>query len=98
MKNSCRLCSPKRLTERHDVESAQPIIRVTGLLLVLTAVVGAGGCSTLGAKPWDHDLLAEQSMQVDSHPLQTTIDDHIYFSKEASSGGRSFAGGGCGCN
>ncbi|MEW8064116.1 MAG: DUF4266 domain-containing protein [Candidatus Thiodiazotropha sp.] len=22
----------------------------------------------------------------------------MYFSKEASSGGRSFAGGGCGCN
>jgi hypothetical protein len=26
------------------------------------------------------------------------IDDHIYFSKESSSGGRGFAGGGCGCN
>ncbi|MDP9084929.1 MAG: DUF4266 domain-containing protein [Pseudomonadota bacterium] len=73
-------------------------MRVFGPLFVLTAVVGVGGCATLGAKPWDHDLLAEQSMQVDSYPLQTTIDDHIYFSKEASSGGRSFAGGGCGCN
>jgi hypothetical protein len=28
----------------------------------------------------------------------SAIDDHIYFSKEASSGGRGFAGGGCGCN
>jgi hypothetical protein len=66
--------------------------------LVLAATVALGGCGTLGAKPWDHDLLAEHAMQVDAYPLETTIDDHIYFSKEASSGGRSFAGGGCGCN
>jgi hypothetical protein len=26
------------------------------------------------------------------------FDDHTYFSKEASSGGRGFGGGGCGCN
>ena len=31
-------------------------------------------------------------------PLEAAIDDHIYFSKEASSGGRGFGGGGCGCN
>ena len=37
-------------------------------------------------------------MQVDPYPLETRVDAHIYFSKEASSGGRSFAGGGCGCN
>jgi hypothetical protein len=60
--------------------------------------VTGSGCATLGAKPWEHDLLAERAMQVDPYPLQTAIDDHIYFSKEASSGGRSFAGGGCGCN
>jgi hypothetical protein len=35
-------------------------------------------------------------MQPDQH--DAAIDDHIYFSKEASSGGRGFAGGGCGCN
>ena len=28
----------------------------------------------------------------------TGYHDHIYFSKEASSGGRTFDGGGCGCN
>jgi hypothetical protein len=52
----------------------------------------------LGAKPWDHDLLSQRAMQVNPYPLETAVDDHIYFSKEASSGGRSFAGGGCGCN
>jgi hypothetical protein len=26
------------------------------------------------------------------------IDEHIYFSKEASMGGQDVSGGGCGCN
>lgn len=98
MKNNCNLCSPKALTEGLDDPGMQPKVRLLGALLGALALAAAGGCATLGAKPWEHDLLAEHSMQVDSYPLETTIDDHIYFSKEASSGGRSFAGGGCGCN
>jgi hypothetical protein len=31
-------------------------------------------------------------------PLESLLQDHIFFSKEASSGGDSAAGGGCGCN
>lgn len=98
MKNNCKLSSPKALTERRDTPPMRPEVRLLGALLGALAVAAGAGCTTLGAKPWDHDLLAERSMQVDSYPLETTIDDHIYFSKEASSGGRSFAGGGCGCN
>jgi hypothetical protein len=37
-------------------------------------------------------------MQVNPYPVQSKLDDHIHFSKEAASGGRGFAGGGCGCN
>lgn len=68
---------------------------------VLTAILitaGVSGCSSLGVKPWQRDVLAREEMQPDSDPLDAAIDDHLYFSKEASSGGRSFAGGGCGCN
>ena len=42
--------------------------------------------------------LARKEMQLNPHPLQTAAEEHVYFSKEASSGGRGFAGGGCGCN
>jgi len=56
------------------------------------------GCSSLGVKPWQRDALAREEMQLSSDPLDRAIDDHMYFSKEASSGGRSYAGGGCGCN
>jgi hypothetical protein len=65
---------------------------------IALAGVAGGGCTSLGAKPWEHDLLAEHAMQPDAYPLEIAVDEHIYFSKEASSGGRSFAGGGCGCN
>jgi hypothetical protein len=56
------------------------------------------GCAGLGVEPWERDLLAKPSMQLDSAPLASAIDDHIYFSKEAATGGRGFGGGGCGCN
>lgn len=72
-------------------------IRTSGILL-LTFVLALTGCSSMGVEPWDRDVLAKDEMQLDSDPLSAAIDDHIYFSKEASSGGRSFGGGGCGCN
>lgn len=54
----------------------------------------ASACTTV--EPWQRDLHARADMQPDAQ--DAAIDDHIYFSKEASSGGRGFAGGGCGCN
>lgn len=56
------------------------------------------GCSSLGVQPWDRDILARDDMQIVSDPIESATDDHIYFSKEASTGGRGFGGGGCGCN
>jgi hypothetical protein len=68
------------------------------VLLQVGMLVLASGCSSIGVKPWQHDILARDEMQLNADPLDSAIDDHLYFSKEASSGGRSFAGGGCGCN
>lgn len=55
-----------------------------------------GGCAAV--EPWDRDVLARPDMQIVSDPIEAATDEHIYFSKEASSGGRGFGGGGCGCN
>ncbi len=66
------------------------------VLAVLSVI--ATGCGSLGVRPWERGELARADMQLDGSPLDAAIDDHLYFSKEASSGGRSFAGGGCGCN
>jgi hypothetical protein len=64
-----------------------------GPVLVLLALAGCAG-----VQPWERDVLARPEMALDNAPLDAAIDDHIYFSKEASSGGRGFGGGGCGCN
>lgn len=63
-------------------------------LALLAFAATAAACTTV--QPWERDLQARADMQPDAH--DAAIDDHIYFSKEASSGGRGFAGGGCGCN
>lgn len=63
------------------------------LTLILLALAGCAG-----VEPWERDVLARPEMSLDAAPLDAAIDDHIYFSKEASSGGRGFGGGGCGCN
>lgn len=74
-------------------------VRITVLAMVTIAgAMTTSGCSTLGVKPWQHDLLSRESMQPGNDELAASTDDHLYFSKEASSGGRGFAGGGCGCN
>ncbi|RPI63240.1 MAG: DUF4266 domain-containing protein [Lysobacterales bacterium] len=64
--------------------------------VALLAALAASGCA--GVEPWDRDVLARPDMQIVSDPSEAAADDHIYFSKEASSGGQGFGGGGCGCN
>jgi hypothetical protein len=67
-------------------------------LVYLAVLLVIGGCSGLGVKPWDRDLLADPMMEIGADALRIAVDEHIYFSKEATSGGRGFGGGGCGCN
>jgi len=55
-------------------------------------------CSTQPVQPWERDILAQKKMQLDPYPVDSFLDEHIYFSKEASRGGAGVGGGGCGCN
>jgi hypothetical protein len=65
-------------------------------LLIITVFLT--GCSSMGVEPWERDLLAKDSMQLVPDYFDNFYDEHIYFSKEASSGGQGVGGGGCGCN
>jgi hypothetical protein len=71
---------------------------IARLAILLGLMLDASGCTSLGVKPWQRETLARPEMALNAAPIDAAIDDHIYFSKEAASGGRSFAGGGCGCN
>ena len=70
----------------------------TRILLATAVLVSCAACSSMGVEPWERDVLAREDMQLTADPIEAATDDHIYFSKEASSGGRGFGGGGCGCN
>jgi hypothetical protein len=75
---------------------------VTSIRMIARVVAAASAAAVLaacaGVEPWDRDVLARPEMQIVSDPIEAAADEHIYFSKEASSGGQGFGGGGCGCN
>lgn len=66
-------------------------------LLIIILCLTVSACA-VPVKPWEKDILAQKKMQLDPSPLESYLDEHIYFSKEASSGGSGVGGGGCGCN
>jgi hypothetical protein len=68
------------------------------LFFLFAFMVLLTGCSSMGVEPWQRDLLAKKSMQPVPNYFENFYDEHIYFSKEASSGGQGVGGGGCGCN
>jgi hypothetical protein len=65
-------------------------------------------CSTLGllnacsliqaVEPWEKGFLSRTEMTFDTDHLDAKYTEHVYFSKEAASGGSGVGGGGCGCN
>ncbi|VAW90695.1 putative lipoprotein [hydrothermal vent metagenome] len=68
------------------------------IIPMLIFVIFLSACSMQPVKPWERDVLAQKKMQLEPYPNDAFLDDHIYFSKEASRGGAGAGGGGCGCN
>jgi hypothetical protein len=79
----------------NKVEMVNVMKKIIFLLLSISLL---SACSSLGVKSWERDILARDDMALESAAMDGAFDDHIYFSKEASSGGKGFGGGGCGCN
>lgn len=64
--------------------------------LVLAAAWALSGCTAV--QPWERGRLAQPHMAIEADPLLAAMNEHVYSSKEAASGGVGPAGGGCGCN
>lgn len=79
-----------------------PVIRFSILALFTLALNACSVTSDVfqlsDVKPWERGTLARDDMQPISDAMDSRVDDHIYFSKEGSTGGSSVKGGGCGCN
>lgn len=75
------------------------IRRAARCLLLLVTFAALAACATLDPpKPWEKGQLARPDMQFDPDPLEARMNQHVYTSKEGSSGGYGIGGGGCGCN
>jgi hypothetical protein len=73
--------------------------RIAAALLVALAALSSGCAASLHTvKPWDRDLLAQKKMKLVPSDREAAVDQHVYFSKEGSTGGTGVGGGGCGCN
>lgn len=81
-------------------------MKAPSLKLALLAALGAasllsGGCQAASAvrvRPWERGALADDTMNPDRDALGAAMSEHVYFSREAASGGRGVGGSGCGCN
>ena len=71
-------------------------MRSAKLISSIVLLFLAGGCQTV--KPWEREMLADPIMQPGRNPMSAAQLEHIYFSREAASGGVVVGGGGCGCN
>ena len=58
------------------------------LLAIAGLALGLGGCATARVQPWQRAALAAPTMTPDRDPLATAMAEHVFFSREAASGGR----------
>ncbi len=70
----------------------------SSLLILLTALGTTlfSGCAHV--HPWERGSLADPTMDADQNPVGAMLADHMWFSREAATGGKGVGGGGCGCN
>ena len=73
------------------------------LLIAGLAAAGLGlsGCSSAQltrVHPWERGTLADYTMRPDRDAAGQTLIQHVYFAREAATGGSGVGGTGCGCN
>lgn len=64
--------------------------------LGLAGLVALSSCTHV--KPWERGRLADPVMKAGGDAHAVAISEHMWFTREAFSGGRGVGGGGCGCN
>ena len=70
--------------------------RKLSLLALGAVVLVVQGCTQVA--PYQRGALSKPEMSWNPDHQDAILQKHIYFAKEASSGGAGAAGGGCGCN
>jgi hypothetical protein len=74
-------------------KNLEVVTKISGLLMLAGLLTA---CAAV--QPWERGRLAQPGMALTPDPLLAAMNEHVYSSKEAASGGLEAAGGGCGCN
>jgi hypothetical protein len=73
-------------------------LAIAGIGLLLAGCARNGPLDFRDVQAWERGTLAKDSMRLEGDPVDAYVDEHTYFSKEASTGGSGVGAGGCGCN
>ena len=71
---------------------------LAGLALSGLALSGCSSAPLTRVHPWERGALADYTMRQDRDPTGATLIQHVYFAREAATGGSGVGGTGCGCN
>src|SRR5437879_66407 len=93
-----RVSKPAGGTTFHSLPTWKSAIQQVWKPALLLGVVALAltGCATV--QPWQRKTLSDYTMRGERDPIGDAQAEHIFFSREMSSGGRGVGGGGCGCN
>lgn len=70
-----------------------PVPRRLAALSLMAAVIALGGCGT-GIKPYERAEFGRYRLNSERDPIESSMRDHVYFTREAASGGSGVGGGG----
>ncbi|GIX21393.1 MAG: hypothetical protein KatS3mg121_0176 [Gammaproteobacteria bacterium] len=59
-------------------------------LIAVSLLLCTAACAPV--KPWERGVLAEPAMQPSADPMDDYVNEHVFFSKEAATGGRGVGG------
>lgn len=80
------------------MNSRRLFISIPLSLAALALFPGCASTELVRVKPWERATLSSYAMRPDRDPLHMAMAEHIFFSRETSTGGRGVGGSGCGCN
>lgn len=72
------------------------LIKIPLRLALLAILIGAFS-ACVKVKPWEKGNFTKRHMAFEPDPLESRFVQHVYASKEGSSGGYGIAGADCGC-
>ena len=72
------------------------MVKTLSISVLCLLSLAAGACATV--RPEQRAVLADPTMRFEGEPGEGAVEEHVLENREASFGGGTVRGGGCGCN